>query len=95
MNCILYQIWSGSTGTAGDLIYKPGVKMKINSTEYEVSVNPPLVDNVKIAGPIMTNSLVYPLKLKVNKVFLNNANTASLMRISSDVISDTYTARLD
>lgn len=51
--------------TAKDLIYEPNIKMKIDSKEFDVILNPPLVEDVRIAEPLMTHTYIYPFKLKV------------------------------
>jgi len=50
--------------TAQDLIFTPGVKMSVNEEEYEVQVNPPVVEEVKISEPMLTDTLLYPAKLR-------------------------------
>jgi len=52
--------------TAKDLIYEPNIKMKIDSKEFDVILNPPLVEDVRIAEPLMTHTYIYPFKLKVD-----------------------------
>jgi len=50
--------------TAGELIKFPGIKMDVNGCEYDVIVNPPLVEECKLAGALLTDTLIYPFKLQ-------------------------------
>lgn len=52
--------------SAGDLVYRPGVKMKVGGTDYSLEVNPPLVDEVKVTEPVMTGALAFPFRLQVS-----------------------------
>ena len=39
--------------------------MSVNDTVYEVLVNPPIVEEVKLSDPILSDTFIYPMKLKV------------------------------
>jgi len=51
--------------TAGDLLKKSGLKMIINGTEYDLIVNPPLVEEAKIAEPLMAGFFTNPTKIEL------------------------------
>ena len=48
--------------------------MIINGTEYDLIVNPPLVEEAKIAEPLMAGFITNPTKLEVKWVFFLSFN---------------------
>ena len=43
--------------------------MMINGTEYDLIVNPPLVEEAKIAEPLMAGFFTNPTKIEVKHVY--------------------------
>eukprot|EP00088_Acartia_fossae_P009765 TRINITY_DN14796_c0_g1_i1.p1 TRINITY_DN14796_c0_g1~~TRINITY_DN14796_c0_g1_i1.p1 ORF type:complete len:562 (-),score=113.78 TRINITY_DN14796_c0_g1_i1:360-2045(-) len=55
---------SGDNITAEDLVKSKNLKMLVNETEYELVVNPPLVEDAKIAEPLMAGYPANPVKME-------------------------------
>jgi len=48
-----------------DFIFQKNLEMKVIDTVFEIVVNPPIAEEVKLTSMIMSNYLVYPIKLKL------------------------------
>lgn len=64
-----------------DVLFTPGIVVKIASQEFRVKVNPPLVENAKLADTLMAGFPTYPFKL--NLVFANQTDSVFEWYVSS------------
>ena len=46
--------------------------MRIDDKHFDIVLNPPIIQDVKIAEPLMTDTNIYPFKLKV-EFFIGHA----------------------
>ena len=55
-----------SQRTVQDFIFLPNLEMKICDLQYKVTVNPPLVTELKISNTILTDLMIYPHVLNLD-----------------------------